>query len=56
MEFKTLNRKFWSCHLWGRVYFAAGSGNITDEVIMKYIERQGHEPPEGDFKIDGDDL
>jgi hypothetical protein len=35
-------------------YFAASSGNVTDEVVMKYIEQQGHEPPDGDFKIEGD--
>ena len=34
----------------------ASSGNTADEVIMKYIEEQGHEPPDGDFKIDGNDL
>jgi len=39
-----------------RGYFAASSGNVTDEVIMKYIEQQGMEPPDGDFKIDGDNL
>jgi putative transposase len=54
MEFKTLNRQFWGRHFWARGYFAASSGNVTDEVVMKYIEQQGHEPPDGDFKIDGD--
>ncbi len=56
MEFKTLSRQFWGRHLWARGYFAASSGNVTDEVIMQYIEQQGHEPPDGDFKIDGDNL
>ena len=56
MEFKTLSRQFWGRYLWTRGYFAASSGNATDEVIIKYIEQQGQEPPEGDFKIDGDDL
>jgi putative transposase len=56
MEFKTLSRQFWGRHLWARGYFAASSGNVTDEVIMKYIEQQGHKPPDADFKIDGDDL
>ena len=56
MEFKTLSRQFWGRHLWARGYFAASSGNFTDEVIMQYIEQQGHEPPDGDFKIDGHDL
>ena len=54
MEFKTLNRKFWGRNFWARGYFATSSGNVTDEVVMKYIEQQGHEPPDFDFKIDGD--
>ena len=27
-------------HIWGRGYFAASSGNVTDEVIMEYIATQ----------------
>lgn len=37
-------------------YLAASFGNATDEVVMKYIELQSHGPPDGDFRIDGDDL
>ena len=54
MEFKPLSRQFWGRHFWDRGCFAASSGNVPDEVVMKYIEQQGHEPPNGDFKIDGD--
>ncbi len=54
MEFKTLSKTFWGRHIWARGYFVATSGNVTDEVIMKYIEQQGLEPPDGDFKIDGE--
>ena len=53
-EFKTLSRTFWGRHLWARGYFVATSGNVTDEVIMKYIEMQGKEPEDGNFKIDGE--
>ncbi|NIA09490.1 MAG: IS200/IS605 family transposase [Nitrospiraceae bacterium] len=52
MEFKILSKAFWGRHMWARGYFVASSGNVTDEVIMKYIEEQGKEPPDGDFKID----
>jgi putative transposase len=52
MESKSLNRMFWGRHLWARGYFVASSGNVTDEVIIKYIEEQGHEPPDGDFKVE----
>jgi len=52
MEYKSLSRTFWGRHIWARGYFVASSGNVTDEVIMKYIEEQGKEPPDGDFKIE----
>jgi len=39
-EFKELNKQYWGRHLWGRGYFAASSGNVTDEVIMEYIRLQ----------------
>jgi len=53
-EFKHLSREFWGRHIWGRGYFVASSGNVTDEVIMQYIELQGKEPEDGDFHIDGE--
>lgn len=42
-EFRALNKEFWGRHLWARGYFAASSGNETDDVIKKYIELQGAE-------------
>ena len=53
-EFKSLSRTFWGRHIWARGYFVASSGNVTDEVIMKYIEMQGKEPEDGNFKIEGE--
>ena len=54
MEFAHLRRQFWGRHLWARGYFAASSGNVTDEVILQYIATQGQEPSESDedFKIE----
>ena len=54
MEFNSLSRAFWGRHIWARGYFVASSGNVTDEVIMKYIEQQSVEPPDGDFKTEDD--
>ena len=54
MEFKTLSRAFWGRHIWARGSLVASSGNVTDEVIMKYIEQQSLEPPDGGFKTDDD--
>jgi putative transposase len=37
---RNLMKQFWGRHLWARGYFAASSGNVTDEVIMEYIAMQ----------------
>lgn len=37
---KELNKQFWGQHLWARGYFAASSGNVTDEVIIEYMKNQ----------------
>ena len=50
-EDKNLSRQFWGRHLWGRGYFVATSGNITDEVIMDYIENQDKEKKDEDFTV-----
>ena len=50
-EFKTIARQFWGRHFWGRGYFAASSGNVTDEVIIEYIKNQDVEQEEGDFTV-----
>ena len=39
-EYRSLSREFWGRHLWARGYFVASSGNVTDEVIARYIEMQ----------------
>lgn len=42
-------------HLWARGYLAVSSGNITDEMIKKYIEEHEGEPVNADdsrFRID----
>lgn len=39
-ENKQLSREFWGRHIWARGYFVATSGNVTDEIIMGYIENQ----------------
>lgn len=51
-DFRTLRKTFWGKHLWARGYFVATSGNVTDEVIAKYIEEQDVEPQDDDcFKV-----
>ena len=50
-ENKDLSKAFWGRHLWGRGYFVATSGNITDEVILEYIKDQAENQSNDDFTI-----
>lgn len=50
-EFKELSQKFWGKHMWAAGYFAASPGNVTDEVIMQYLESQDVEQKDDDFRI-----
>ena len=56
-EFGELRRQFWGRHLWARGYFAASSGNVTNDVIAEYIRLQDEQRPKADdenFSIGGD--
>jgi putative transposase len=50
-SFRELNRQFWGRHLWSRGYFVATSGNVTDEILKRYIEDQDVESQDDDFKV-----
>ena len=51
LEFRHIQKEYWGRHVWARGYFAASSGNITDEIIKAYIENQDIEKDDDDFKI-----
>ena len=53
-ESRILAKQCWGRHLWTRGYFAAPSGNVTDEVIAEYIEKQSHveRASDDDFTVD----
>ena len=51
-EFAHLRKAFWGRHVWARGYFCCSSGNVTDEVIKRYIEEPGEEKDD-DFKVEG---
>lgn len=57
MEYKELQKQYWGNHLWAWGYFAATTGNITDEVIVQYIQNQEiEELQQGDNFSVGDKL
>jgi putative transposase len=50
-DYRNLRKEFWGRHLWARGYFACTTGNVTDEVIQKYIELQDVEEHDDGFKV-----
>src|SRR3981189_1263126 len=42
MEFPEVRKRYWGRHFWDRGYLSTTSGNITDDVILQYL--QEHEP------------
>jgi putative transposase len=42
-EFPELRKKYWGRRFWARGYFCTTSGNITDDIILNYLEN--HEKP-----------
>lgn len=53
-EFPHLRKTYWGRHVWARGYFCVSSGNVTDEIIKGYIERQGTEE-DVEFKVEGEE-
>ena len=54
--FRVLKKEFWGRHLWARGYFAASVGNVTDEVVRKYIGEQEELKRDQDdgFRVEGE--
>ena len=50
-EFGILRKRYWGQHLWGRGYWAASSGNVTDEVWVEYIKNQTPPEPDDNFNV-----
>ncbi len=52
-EFPHLRKTYWGRHFWVRGYFCCSSGNVTDDVIERYIEGQDV-TSDDNFKVDGE--
>jgi putative transposase len=50
-DYRALRREFWGRHLWARGYFVCTTGNVTDEIVAKYIELQDVEAHDEAFKV-----
>ena len=52
-EFPHLRKRYWGRHFWAGGYFCCSSGNVTDEMVMEYIEHQDASSDDN-FKVDGE--
>lgn len=50
-EYQELRKEYWGRHFWGIGFFSATSGNITDEMVLEYIENQGKDENDDTFTI-----
>lgn len=50
-EFPHLHKKYWGQHMWGRGYFCATVGTVTQETIREYIANQKGEGDKENFKV-----
>jgi len=46
-EFRSLKKRYWGKHFWAIGYGAWSTGNITDEMVQKYLEHH-RDPSNGD--------
>ena len=44
IEFPAIRKRYWGRHFWARGYFCTTSGNITDEIILQYINQHTDKP------------
>ncbi len=53
-ENRGLNKAYWGRHLWSRGYFVASIGDVTEEMIARYIEDQHdmERDEDADFKVE----
>ena len=51
-EFPHIKKRYWDRHFWGRGYFCATSGQVTDEMIMNYLEHHFEPSPDESIRVE----
>ena len=46
-EFPELRKRYWGQRFWARGFFSTTSGNVTDAVILQYLELHAKREPTG---------
>ena len=50
-DFADVRKACWGRHVWARGFFVASSGNVMDEIVREYIEKQDVLKPDDNFKV-----
>ena len=51
-EFPHLKKRYWGRHFWGRGYFCATAGQVTDEMIESYLTHHFEPNPNEKFRTE----
>jgi putative transposase len=51
-EFPMLKKRYWGRHFWARGYFYATSGQVTDEMILSYLEHHFEPNPNDNLRTE----
>ena len=51
-EFPVLRKRYWGQHFWARGYFCSTVGQVTEEMIMTYLEHHFAADPNDDFRTE----
>lgn len=51
-EFPHLKKRYWGKHFWGRGYFCATVGQMTEEMIKNYLEHHFEPNRDDSFRVE----
>jgi putative transposase len=51
-EFPVLKKRYWGQHFWARGYFCSTVGQVTEEMIITYLEHHFAADPNDDFRTE----
>ena len=51
-EFPEIRKRYWGQHIWGRGYFVATSGTVTDEMIRDYLDNHKTRDKDENFVVE----
>jgi putative transposase len=51
-EYPTLKKRYWGRHFWARGYFCATVGQMTEEMIRRYLDHHFEPNPSVDFQVE----